>query len=450
MPPRNPNVPPTDSRSQLNTGSFAMGSNEQSSSRNPPLQGPSTSTTWYYPPGAPAPTNTKSAHSASVATSSAPMIGPTSSFYNAQTSTQDQSDAFAQQYQQWIDAFEGQQQRPAPFVNEAQQSPYQYASQYPSGHGSSQYATSSAGTVTQANVAPANFGDATGFSTTGFYNDFLTGGSTDRLIPAPQPSAAHRQYRSGSTPESTHQSFTNTPEPHYHQQPSQGQPHTAQRQTQPPLQTARQVTQPQPRAPMAAGPAQYVQQQYSQDNNLGYLSNSAASSTQSSSHSPSWSEENQQRYSTNPNSNNPSVSSSNISFKIHTPASKGQPVGGPPTVKSSVGSGTRIFSAATTASRGTAGVTKTVGKRKRFKKSASDDWSGDRYEGSDTESDDEDEFEGGISVGVGGFGVSSKGKGKDKPLRPHPLAHSTVGIVLMLVANLGAAVLPFYMFENCY
>ena len=217
-----------------------IGQREIASHLHPAAEGSSqTSGLWYYPP---ADTSAKNS-----STPAAPMISPSSTFYNpndAALHEQTSRDHQSRQYQQWLDANYGQQQstsfhstyQATNLVSGSQQdlqgNPYSSLLQghFAAPHSMSQYGGSTSATITQSTMGgidgmsnATTYHDPAGDMYSTYFPDLLS------INGSPASTPEHGSAYPASNADSTRNSYTNSPDPLYQQQQQQ-QPQQQQQQ----------------------------------------------------------------------------------------------------------------------------------------------------------------------------------------------------------------------------
>ncbi|KAJ2918925.1 hypothetical protein MD484_g1541, partial [Candolleomyces efflorescens] len=402
------------------------GQDERAASQNPALLDTSSSSDpWFFAPQSQPSHQRQSPQRPPPSTAS--MIGPTSTFFDAEVSSHQSTDAYAQQYRDWADSFGSQRQpvqsqshqahRPTVAQNQPQG---QYAfsgARYVSGDAASQYSHSTAGTVTQENMGTSNFPEnSAGFNAQGldvyahFYDQVLAAEARGPSAPS-RPnvvSSSQQLYASRPSPDSTLHSYTSTPDPAFHRpQPS----HPPQQEAYPPpgqlhpsahtraQQQASHVPRPRAQATQPPGamsfPVQFAQpQQYRNPDSTHSTSQSG------SSHSPkSWTED---TLSAQPSPRVAQFTQRATSSAEGTVTASSKLSGSPPAKQAPPSGGSAN-------PQNVATTSKTERKRKRARKDEEGQvqWSvPGGPQASDSESDDE--LGGGYRVGMGGLGIASR------------------------------------------
>ncbi|KDR72903.1 hypothetical protein GALMADRAFT_142614 [Galerina marginata CBS 339.88] len=358
-------------------------------------------------------------------TSSSSMIGPTSTFYNAEDNSVPHTD---QQYQQWLASYNGhpqQQQaqftspyqRDAPPTGATQQNPYNYLQgSYASSNSLSHYAGSTAGTVTQANAGgldPVGHTYQTGDMYPAYYPDLLS---------AANSSSASSPEHGNAYPTSTSHSYTNSPDSVYQEQAKHQQVFTQQQQQhQQPRQAHTKSNLPAQSSQFLQPPARYLPQRNTSSEHGSQAPHSNPPSLHSSSLSPppnSWS--NKPVYSNKSQAQQPQFKVTSTASTSNAGPSQTNPVTITGQVKRTAGVPT--VQASPPRANGSAAA-QAGAKRKRVKKSETVEWSS--YGGevaSDSDSDYDDDgsglgMTGGIGIGLGGLGVVGKGGKRERRSR---------------------------------
>ncbi|KAJ2932866.1 hypothetical protein H1R20_g4234, partial [Candolleomyces eurysporus] len=415
----------SDRGANLTPMSFTgSGRNERAASQNPGLLDTSSSSdSWFFSPQSQS-SHQRQSSQRQPPPSTASMIGPTSTFFDAETPSHQQTDAYAQQYRDWADSFGGQRQqvqsqghqthRPTVTQNQPQGQYAFSAGRYVPGDASSQYSHSTAATVTQENMGTSSFSESSaGFNPqsmdvyTHFYDQVMAAEAMAPSVPSrPNVGPGSQQlYPTRPSPDSTQPSYTNTPDPAYHRPqpkhqqqqevfPSPGQLHPGtQAQVQQPAHVPRQRAQASQPPGAMSFPVQFTQpQQYHNPSDISTHSGPQSTASQSP---QSWTDDvRSAQHSPRP-----------VQFTRATPPSAAdapptsvKPSKSPPGQQNPTAGGStrpQNFSVAPKADR----------KRKRVKKDEEGQWSNPGAQASDSESDDDG---GGYSVGLAGFGIAGR------------------------------------------
>ncbi|KAF9560575.1 hypothetical protein CPC08DRAFT_468870 [Agrocybe pediades] len=376
---------------------------------------------WYLTAQSGSVNNSKPIASAT-SSSSASMIGPTSTFYNPEENANQPLHTEQGQYQQWLDncrdnqqqqpqqlGYDSYRQGPAPQLNA--QNPYRSYLQgaYRPSRQTTHYTGSNAGTVTQApGGSLVTSGQISSYQTQNdAYSPFY-----EALSLNPSLTTTPEHY---STPEPANQSYTASPNPMYHQQqqPLYNQQHQQPNMT--PNAEPNQSTSAQTGQFLRPQPAQYLQRNQPEQ---GSRVSSNTYPTAPSSHSVSppanvWGNE----------TNYPQFGLLDSQPRTAPSRTSAAPFGKRPAVNAAE---TKSFNnnvsgpaATTSAAPAAASSSQTSLKRKRVRKNDMPEgkFSQEGYGGQDSDSDsydDEDDgtglgMTGGIGVGLGGLGVVGKG-----------------------------------------